>query len=127
MENFQVSLLSDEQGSVLTAKKIRLNFQTDAMNTGTGGNLVDVNVTVDAETESILRDGTSITGNLQQVAIRGAEAIELMKTMADGPAKTKLQARLAVWTAFQSAVQVALETALVANYKLENPSISTAP
>jgi hypothetical protein len=122
MENYKVALLSDGQGPVLTAEKITLTFQSGAaMTSSTNGNLVDANFTVDADQVSILRDGSTVTGAMKRVEIRGAELEKLISKMDEGSEKVYSAAKLAIWRNFNNALQSALDKALKAQYQLDNP------
>lgn len=121
MENYEVALLSDSQGVVLKAKKVTLSFQP-GMTDVSAGNLVDVNLSVDAQLESILRDGSVTTGSMTQVSIRGAELEAKLLTMADGEEKTYLTAKLGIWKTFNFSLQAAMSKALKAQRLLDNPA-----
>ncbi|MBB2149182.1 hypothetical protein [Pedobacter gandavensis] len=122
MENYEVVLVSDAQGAVLKATEITLNFQgVINMDTRAKGNMTTVSFTVDGNQESVLRDGTLVSGPLKQMAIRGEELEVLISKMAEGPEKVKSIAKLAIWKTFNTSLQTALTTAMKAQYLLDNP------
>lgn len=122
MENYEVVLLADSQGPVLTAKKITLSFQGGVgIGTSSTGNLVEANLSVTAEQSSVLRGDSIVISTMKQMDIRGAELEKSLLTMADGDDKTYLMQKLAIWKTFNSSLQTALAKAMKAQYVLDNP------
>lgn len=123
MENYEVALVSDAQGALLKATEITLNFQNMAMlpNSVIKGNMTSISYTVDGNQQSVLRDGTIVTGPMKQMAIRGLELETLIETMVDGPEKLKAVAKLTIWRTFENSLQIALSKAMKAQYLLDNP------
>lgn len=122
MQQFKV-ILSDavQEGStvsVVTAHSLSMQFQNVGPVNGQSNDLSEGNFSISGKQSLLLADGKTMDTDLPKFNIRLKELEALIPTLS-GEAQANAQARFDIWSACLASIQGALNTAMKAQYALD--------